>query len=74
MLLLLNSLHVWLEIDCMMCCYAQDGERCQGNRRTDLKILGDMGKLGVKPTGIALGAGNSIIVRLTANAFIINKK
>ena len=28
---------------------AQDGERCQGNRRADLKILEDKGKLGVKP-------------------------
>ena len=42
---------------------AQDGERCQGNRRSDLKILGDEGKLGVKSTNVTRGRGNLIIVR-----------
>ena len=31
---------------------AQDAERCQGNQRADMKILGDKGKLGVKPAGV----------------------
>ena len=49
---------------------AQDGERCMGNQRADLKVLEDKGKLGLKPTGVAQGAGSLIIVRLNPDAFL----
>ena len=42
----------------------------QGKPRVNLKILEDKGKLGVKPTGVARGRGNLIIVRLTLDAFL----
>ena len=50
---------------------AQDGERRQGNGRADLKILGDKGKLGMKPTSVTRSPGNLIIVRLNSNVFLI---
>ena len=52
---------------------AQDGEICQGNRRADLKILGDKRKLGVKPTSVTQSVINLISLRLSPDAYLIKK-